>query len=277
MATSDSRFAASPQKTDPDAGRLLGVVFEAVVPVGVLEPDLEHGRAGNVSRSPPDARRTTRCPGVWPPVRWTSTPGATSYSFSNGRSWLSYSFKNRWPSAEAVREPRRHGDAGEIGTPAPELGLGGRQVDPQVRTLPIPHAVGQQPPNVVHVHVGKHHVGHGGKIVPAASSRWACPARGKFKSGSTPIPASMVWSGRRYAPQPRSAPTRARPAAGTCRPARPPGRPGRRCGPASRLAAIAPIADHQHVKLADPQRVARWNQLVGPVYRGVRCCPSSSL
>src|SRR5262245_16847272 len=29
-----------PQKTDPDAGRLLGVVFEAVVPVGVLEPDL---------------------------------------------------------------------------------------------------------------------------------------------------------------------------------------------------------------------------------------------
>src|SRR5262249_2903178 len=28
-----------PQKTDPDAGRLLGVVFEAVVPVGVLEPD----------------------------------------------------------------------------------------------------------------------------------------------------------------------------------------------------------------------------------------------
>jgi hypothetical protein len=31
-----------PQKTDPDAGRLLGVVFEAVVPVGVLEPDLEH-------------------------------------------------------------------------------------------------------------------------------------------------------------------------------------------------------------------------------------------
>src|SRR6185295_528422 len=31
-----------PQKTDPDAGRLLGVVLEAVVPVGVLEPDLEH-------------------------------------------------------------------------------------------------------------------------------------------------------------------------------------------------------------------------------------------
>ena len=35
-----------PQKTNPDAGRFLGVVFEAVVPVGVLEPDLEHGVAG---------------------------------------------------------------------------------------------------------------------------------------------------------------------------------------------------------------------------------------
>src|SRR5215510_14092110 len=35
-----------PQKTDPDAGRFFGVVFEAVVPVGVLEPDLEHEVAG---------------------------------------------------------------------------------------------------------------------------------------------------------------------------------------------------------------------------------------
>ena len=42
MATSDSRFAASSRK----AGRLLGVVFEAVVPVGAVEPDLEHGIAG---------------------------------------------------------------------------------------------------------------------------------------------------------------------------------------------------------------------------------------
>ena len=42
-----------------------------------------------------------------------------------------------------------------------ELGLGGRQVDPQVRTQPLPHAVNQQPANVIHVQVGKHHVGHG--------------------------------------------------------------------------------------------------------------------
>src|SRR5262245_20716709 len=34
-----------PQKTDPNAGRLLGVVFEAVVPVGMLEPDREYSVA----------------------------------------------------------------------------------------------------------------------------------------------------------------------------------------------------------------------------------------
>ena len=62
-----------------------------------------------------------------------------------------------------VREPRRHGDVGEIGR-LPELDLGGRHVDPQVRTQPVLHPVDEQPANVVHVHVGKHHVGHGRKI-----------------------------------------------------------------------------------------------------------------
>ena len=62
-----------------------------------------------------------------------------------------------------VREPRRHGDAGEIGR-LPELGLGGRHVDPQVRTQPLFHPVGEQPATVVHVHVGEHHVGHGCEI-----------------------------------------------------------------------------------------------------------------
>lgn len=66
------------QKTDADAGRLLGVVFEAVVPVGMVEADLEHGVACECQPVAPDARRTTLCPGVWPPVRVTTTPGATS-------------------------------------------------------------------------------------------------------------------------------------------------------------------------------------------------------
>src|SRR4051794_17736755 len=34
-----------PQKTDPNAGRLLGVVFETVMPVGVVKTDREHGVA----------------------------------------------------------------------------------------------------------------------------------------------------------------------------------------------------------------------------------------
>ena len=37
-------------------------------------------------------------------------------------------------------------------------------MDPQVRTQPVPHPVGEQPATVVHVHVGKHHVGHGCEI-----------------------------------------------------------------------------------------------------------------
>ena len=52
---------------------------------------------------------------------------------------------------------------GEIGR-LPELDLGGRHVDPQVRTQPFLHPVDEQPANVVHVHVGQHHVGHGRKI-----------------------------------------------------------------------------------------------------------------
>ena len=37
-------------------------------------------------------------------------------------------------------------------------------MDPQVRTQPVLHPVDEQPANVVHVHVGKHHVGHGCEI-----------------------------------------------------------------------------------------------------------------
>jgi hypothetical protein len=39
-------FRQLPQKTDPDARGFFWVVFEAVVPLGMLEPDLEHGVAG---------------------------------------------------------------------------------------------------------------------------------------------------------------------------------------------------------------------------------------
>jgi hypothetical protein len=58
-----------------------------------------------------------------------------------------------------IRERWRHGGAGEIGR-RPELDLGGRHVDPQVRTQPLLHPVNEQPANVIKVHVGQHHVGH---------------------------------------------------------------------------------------------------------------------
>ena len=62
-----------------------------------------------------------------------------------------------------VREARRHGGAGEIGR-LPELDLGGRHVDLQVWTQSVLHPVDEQPANVVHVHVGQHHVSHGCEI-----------------------------------------------------------------------------------------------------------------
>ena len=47
-----------PQETNPDAGRLLGIVFEAVEPLGVVERDLEHGVACERQRSS-TCQRTT--------------------------------------------------------------------------------------------------------------------------------------------------------------------------------------------------------------------------
>src|SRR5215470_11325356 len=130
-----------PQKTDPDAGCLLGVVFEAVVPVGVLEPDLKHGVAGE--RQPIAAGRQAD----------HAVPGgvAAGASDQHPRRHLVLVLERSHLILELfqeilgrppkrVREPRRHGDAGEIGR-LPELSLGGRQVNPQVRTQPFPHPV----------------------------------------------------------------------------------------------------------------------------------------
>lgn len=64
---------------------------------------------------------------------------------------------------QRVPEPLWHRDMREVGRP-PERGLGGRQVDPQVGTQPVPDPVDQQPANMVHVQVGQHQVGHGGEI-----------------------------------------------------------------------------------------------------------------
>src|SRR6476646_405629 len=84
-----------PQKTDPNAGRLLGVVFEAVVPIGVFKPDLEHGVAGE--RQPVAAGRQAdhAVPGGVAAGATDDHPGAISYSASNVRIWLRYSCKNR--------------------------------------------------------------------------------------------------------------------------------------------------------------------------------------
>ena len=168
-----------------------------------------------------------------------------------------------------VRHPRKS-VAGEIGR-RPELDLGGRQVDRDVRMQPAPQPVGEQPANVVHVHVGKHHVGHG----------CGMDAGGLQSPGQQPHGQREV---RVFRPHPSI--DEYGPAAATHHDhvQRPlehvrwlahvvqPGRQLGRIGIGGQRRGWQwnhPIADHQHVNLADPQRVARRNQLVRPRSTGV--------
>ena len=84
-----------PQKTEPNARRLFGVVFETVVPVGLLEPDSKHRVAGE--RQPVTAGRHAdhAVPGGVAAGAMDDHSGATSCSSSNVRSWLRYSLKKR--------------------------------------------------------------------------------------------------------------------------------------------------------------------------------------
>src|SRR6478672_7072389 len=132
-----------PQKTDPDAGRLLGVVFEAVVPVGVLEPDLEHGVASERQSIAAGRQADHAMPGGVAAGALDDHPRRHLVLVLERPQLAVVLFQK--PLArppKRVREPRRHGDAGEIGR-LPELGLGGRHVDPQVRTQPLFHPVGE--------------------------------------------------------------------------------------------------------------------------------------
>ena len=143
-------------------------------------------------------------------------------------------------------------------------------MDRHVRTQPAPQPVGEQPANVVHVQVGKHHVGHGCGI----------DAGGLQSLGQQPGPREV----RVLRPQPSV--DEYGPAAATHHDhvQRPlvhvrrqehvvqPGRQVGRVGIGGQRRGWQrkhPIADHQHVNLADPQRVARRNQLVGPRLTGV--------
>src|SRR5262245_31446489 len=180
-----------PQKTDPDARRLLGVVFEAVVPIGVLEADLEHKVPGECQPVAAGRQADHAVPGG-------VTAGALD---DHPRRHLGLRLERAQLAVELVQEPlggpakrvrksRRHGDAGEIGRD-PELGLGGRQMDPQVRTQPLFTPVGEQPTTGSMCNwLSTTSVTDAGST-PASSSRYAhSPARGK-SGNSPPIPASM--------------------------------------------------------------------------------------
>ena len=65
--------------------------------------------------------------------------------------------------AKRVGEPLRHVGVGEIGR-LPEFQLGDGDVDPEIRSQSLLHALDEQPADMVHVHVGQHDVGHGREI-----------------------------------------------------------------------------------------------------------------
>ena len=99
---------------------------------------------------------------VWPPVRAATAPGATSYSASNQL------------AAVFVQEPSGRSAEARPG-PTAAWRCGRNRATPGTRPRPLPggpagphaadlHLVDEQPANVVHVHVGKHHVGHGCEI-----------------------------------------------------------------------------------------------------------------
>src|SRR5262245_34381842 len=159
-----------PQKTDPDAGRFLGVVLEAVVPLGVVEPDREHGVAGE--RQPVAAGRqadhavaggvaagaTDDHPRRHPVLSTEAHPG-TPAAWTRGR--------NRAPPRTRPRQPLRVPAGPDAAGPSPCSPTWSMCM--WVSTTSVTDA----------------------RSMPAASSRRANrPVRGK--SGySTPIPASM--------------------------------------------------------------------------------------
>ncbi len=140
VATSCSPVAASSfSRLNSNAGRFLGIVFETVVPVGMIEPDREYGVAGKCQAARRRTRRgrrcgracARRCDGRPPPAlprapRRTAAAGCCTSS------------QNRLAAGpKRIRKARRHVNVGEVGR-LPELDLGGRHVDPQVRTQLAP-------------------------------------------------------------------------------------------------------------------------------------------
>src|SRR5262249_49869608 len=70
VAPSDSRVAASSRKRRTRTrAASSGSCSKPLYQSGCSNPTWNTRSPANVSRSPPDARRTTLCPGVWPPVR----------------------------------------------------------------------------------------------------------------------------------------------------------------------------------------------------------------
>ena len=160
-----TRFEPAPaRRRSPDAGRLPRgrVRSPRMYQLGVPRTQTwNRASQANMSRSPPDARRTTLCPrGGWPPVRVTSTPAPPRTPSSNSPHLAG---DLGFPDPLGRPAEARPGDFGgmetreKIGRQAQILDFGDRPLvigSGRTPDIPSPQST-SSPPHVVHVQVGQ--------------------------------------------------------------------------------------------------------------------------
>ena len=245
-------------KTEPDAGRFLGVVLETVVPVRLVETYGQDGVAGEREALAAGCQTDHAVPGSVAPGAMDAHPRRDLMRLLEGPQMAAIRLREPFGrGSQRVREARRHGGEGEIGC-FPERDLGGRHVDPQVGPQPFLDPVDEESADMVHVHVRQHHVGHRCQIDSArfqtfdqlAGSRQIQvriqPEPGIDEDG---LPAAPHQNGIQ---RPVECVRRQEHVVQPCR-------PNRRVGIVSehgRRKGQDPIADDQHVDLADAHRVS---------------------
>lgn len=258
------------QEFDPDAGGLFGIMLESVVPVGLIETDRKHGVAGKGQRVIPGGN-TDHAGGM--------TAGAAR---DNARRNLLLLVEGPQIAAvfvqellrgcpKSVRETLRHLGVGKIRI-LPESDLRGGDVNPQVRTQAFLHAIDDKAANMIHVQVGQYEVGHRSEIdLGGCQPLDELPGARQVQVGVETEPGidedGLLTAA--YHNDIQRPVERIRRQEHVFHP--------RRAGCRVRIVSQHlgrerqhPVTDDHHVDIADPQRIARWNQFSGPCFTGMK-------
>lgn len=152
------------QKTEPNANRFLRIMFESIVPVGVVETDGEDGVARECQALAAGGHADHAMPGSV----------ATGTPYDHARCHFGLLFEHLQLTAICRQELLRgrpqhfrhrcwHGCGREIGR-RPEIDLGACNMDPKVGSQSILNLIHEQAADVVHVHMGDDHIGYGSQI-----------------------------------------------------------------------------------------------------------------